>query len=218
MYLIDKVTTKRLVISALDEEEMDQLIAVTAEHELNEAYRCMRQGMKDRQDQYLWYTNWKICLKESGLVIGGACFKGPPNLNHEVEIGYGLLEAYQNQGFMTEAVGELCAWAFRHADCFYVQAETDAQNTASQKVLAKNYFRQIGVGEEGLLYELEKPKFTWLPIYLLLGLAGGLYLGIAFERIAYGLIIGLISGMAFGIILNRADQKARIRNTNQSEE
>ncbi|MCE5196423.1 MAG: GNAT family N-acetyltransferase [Negativicutes bacterium] len=217
MYFIDKVTSKRLIISAYTEEEMDQLIAATDDCNKNEAYRAMLQGMRDHQDQYLWYTNWKICLQQSGLILGSARFMGPPNDNHEVEIDYDLGAACQNQGYRTEALEELCAWAFRHADCFYVQAETSVQNTAAQEVLAKNHFRQIGAGEERLRFELEKPKFTWLPIYLLLGFAGGLYLGIAFDRLAYGLTIGLISGIAFGLTLNRADQKARIRNTNKPQ-
>lgn len=217
MYLIDKIATKRLLISAMTLEEMEQLIAANTDDDLNYVYRRMRQGMLDHPDQIPWYTNWNIRLKESGLSIGGACFKGSPNQNHEVEIGYGIAEKYQNQGFMSEAVKDLCAWAFRHADCFYVQAETDPQNAASQKVLEKNRFQRIGVGEEGLLYELEKPKFTWLPIYILLGLAGGLYIGIAFEMIGYGLAVGFVSGMVFAITLNRADQKARIKNTNKSK-
>src|SRR5665647_1531046 len=217
MYLIDKITTKRLIITAMTLKEMEQLITSTADSVLNDAYRSMHQGMLEHPDQLLWYTNWNICLKESGLSIGGACFKGSPSLNHEVEIGYGIAEKYQNQDFMSEAVNELCAWAFRHADCFYVQAQTEPLNASSQKVLEKNHFLRVGVGEEGLLYELEKPKFTWLPIYILLGLAGGLYLGIAFERIGYGLAIGFVSGMVFAITLNRADQKARIKNSKKSD-
>ena len=91
--------------------------------------------------------------KTDGTHIGDLCFKG---LREDgiAEIGYGILEAYQGQGYATEAVQAACRWAFLHPDVRSLEAETDAGNAASQRVLEKCGFRPNGIiGEEG-------PRFT----------------------------------------------------------
>ena len=95
--------------------------------------------------------------KTDGTHIGDLCFKGLRE-NGIAEIGYGILEAYQGQGYATEAVRAACRWAFGHTEVKMLEAETDAGNTASQRVLQKCGFRPNGTfGEEG-------PRFSLAPV------------------------------------------------------
>ena len=106
----------------------------------------------DRREETCRYVIWMI-EKTDGTQIGDFCFKG---LREDgiAEIGYGILEAYQGQGYATEAVQAACRWAFLHPDVRSLEAETDAENAASQRVLQKCGFRPNGTfGEEG-------PRFT----------------------------------------------------------
>jgi len=71
---------------------------------------------------------------------------------------YGILEGHRGQGYATEAVQAACHWAFLHPNVRSLEAETDAENAASQRVLEKCGFRPNGTfGEEG-------PRFSLAPM------------------------------------------------------
>ena len=91
---------------------------------------------------------WMIELRD-GTHIGDLCFKGP-GTNGTVEIGYGVLEEYQGHGYAAEAVGAAVSWALQQPGVNRVEAETEPDNRASQRVLEKCGFLPSGViGEEG---------------------------------------------------------------------
>ena len=51
-----------------------------------------------------------------------------------------------------------CRWAFLHPAVKSLEAETDAENAASQRVLEKCGFRPNGTfGEEGPRFKLDRP-------------------------------------------------------------
>ena len=72
------------------------------------------------------------------MVRGWRASKGYPNSQGEAEIGYGMDPDYRGQGYTTEAVRTLIAWAFEEPDCTSVIAPgTKKSNIASNRVLAK---------------------------------------------------------------------------------
>ncbi len=102
-------------------------------------------ALSDR-DNLLFYTFWLLITRTDGKATGSACFKGGPNAAGEVEIGYGLEKTFEKQGYMTEAVRELCKWALAQPDVRHIIAETDAENGASQRLLQRTGFRQYRSG------------------------------------------------------------------------
>ena len=81
--------------------------------------------------------------------MGNLSFKGF-NDDGSVEIGYGIDEAYQGQGYATEAVNAAVMWALQQPGVTRVDAETESDNKASQRVLEKCEFIPLGIdGEEG---------------------------------------------------------------------
>lgn len=90
-----------------------------------------------RPDDYIWFTNWQIVLKNGNVSIGSAGFKNIPDESGSVEIGYGINDEYRNCGYMTEALAELSRWALQQERVNFVVAETFPENYASQKVLQK---------------------------------------------------------------------------------
>ena len=150
------IRTERLTIYPASREQMEAMIASEQEEELKKAYSEMLEGCLRHSDQWDWYAIWMI-EKTDGTHIGDLCFKG---LREDgiAEIGYGILEAFQGQGYATEAVRAACRWAFLHPDVRSLEAETDAKNAASQRVLEKCGFRPNGTfGEEG-------PRFSLAPM------------------------------------------------------
>ena len=89
---------------------------------------------------HLFHTFWFLILRDGGVVAGSACFKGAADADGRVEIGYGLEKAFEKQGYMTEAVRALCAWAKQQPGVRQLTAETDPDNRASQRVLQRAGF------------------------------------------------------------------------------
>lgn len=101
------------------------------------ALRWNFQKGKESPSEYLWYGLWLLILKEENRAVGNAGFIGPPDEEGEVEIHYGTYLRDRNRGYMGEAVSALCNWAFTKSDVFFVTAEIEKGNTASEQVVKK---------------------------------------------------------------------------------
>lgn len=77
-----------------------------------------------------------------------------------IHLGYALLKPFQGKGLATELVKASLAYVFSTIPNNTVHALTVAENTASQKVLAKCGFQFTGTmmheGEEVMVFELKK--------------------------------------------------------------
>ena len=145
------IENERIRIYPANRDQMEKIIALEKDEELQKAYNEMLEGCLLNPDQWDWYAMWMI-EKTDGTHIGDLCFKGL-EAGRNPEIGYGILEEYRGQGFATEAVRLAIGWAFQHSEITAVEAETDPENAASQKVLMKCGFRLNGeIGEEGPRY------------------------------------------------------------------
>ncbi|MEZ0486885.1 GNAT family N-acetyltransferase [Fibrella aquatica] len=92
----------------------------------------------DRQPIY--DTIWVALDRELNQFVADFKFKGAPDDEQTVELGYGTYPAFQGRGYMTELVGGATAWAFLQPGVERVTAETSLTNVASQTVLQKNQF------------------------------------------------------------------------------
>lgn len=75
-----------------------------------------------------------IVERESGLLVGSIGLFWPPS-DGVVELGYGIVESRRGRGYATEAARAVIAHAFTAPDVRSVQAEVDADNPASARVL-----------------------------------------------------------------------------------
>jgi ribosomal-protein-alanine N-acetyltransferase len=100
-----------------------------------------------------WCTYWLIVLECDNVAMGLVGFKGVPDEQGAVEIGYGIDSIYQGRGYMTEAVEALVDWAFAQPECRLVNAFTHPDNIASRKVLLKNGFVEMGTDGEEIRYQ-----------------------------------------------------------------
>lgn len=102
-----------------------------------------------------------LVRREDGRAVGGIGFHGVPDEKGRVEIGYDLTEAARGNGYATEGLRALSAWALARETVTSVRATTEPENTASQAVIARaGFVRVAGDGAEGgegagqFLYEL----------------------------------------------------------------
>ena len=142
------IETKRLKIYPAAREQMEAFAAAETDAELRKAYTEMLEGCIKHPDQWEWYAMWMIELRD-GTHIGDLCFKGL-GTDGSVEIGYGILEEYRGKGYAAEAVDAAVNWAMKQPAVARVEAETEPDNRASQRVLEKCGFLPSGtMGEEG---------------------------------------------------------------------
>lgn len=144
--------TKRLKIVCLDLTDMELLtrgigeeeyerkagLAISKPNEIDKELAKEFYGIAlNNESDRLWYRLWRFISIEDNKKVGGALFKGAPNEKGEVEIGYGIDEEYQCQGYATEAIRETVTWALEQEGVLSVIAETEKDNIPSQKVLQK---------------------------------------------------------------------------------
>lgn len=166
-----KLVTDRLLIAALDLENFKLYIEDTAKLEKNLGVKVTGRELSSEikeiftkpyhkalndKENYLWYTNWQIILKDENKIIGGITFKGPVNRKGEVEVGYGIDQDYQNKGYMKETLSTIIKWSFSQNKVKIVTAETNKDNKASQRVLEKVGMKKYKEEEKTFWYKIEK--------------------------------------------------------------
>ena len=201
-----QVKTKRLYISPLTDSQLEQAAASEQDEHMKAAYGEMLSGCRSHPESRLWYTEWLISLRD-GTVVGGIGFKGVPDEFGEVEFGYATEPEYRRKGYMTEACAAMCEWAFSHGDVFFVTAETEPYNAASQGLLKKIGFTEYGMGEEGPRFERERSGMSWSAVYMLFGVSIGLSLGMATDNAVLPMLIGAAIGAALGFSFDAAAKK-----------
>lgn len=108
------------------------------------------------RDQYEWYTNWLIVLKDQSVAIGGIGFSGPPVNKSESMVGYGINSQYAGKGYTTEALRGLIEWGFRNPALKVIVADTPLEHVGSHKVLIKNGFTESARDHELIHWQLTK--------------------------------------------------------------
>ena len=94
-------------------------------------------------------------------LIGTAGYKGPPDAEGTVEVGYGIVRDHHRRGYASETTRALLANAFAQPAVRRVIAETLPELIGSIGVLRKCGFRFIGPGSEpGVIrYELTRAEY-----------------------------------------------------------
>jgi len=95
-----------------------------------------------------WVFGFAVIHREDQCVIGGASFKGPPDEDGVVEIAYGIVPAYEGQGYATEAASALVTFAVERVDVRMIRAHTMPDGNASMRVLVKAGFQLVGDVED----------------------------------------------------------------------
>jgi RimJ/RimL family protein N-acetyltransferase len=96
------------------------------------------------------FSSYMVVHRADKRLIGTGGFKGAPNSEGMVEIGYEISKAYQGQGIATEMAQGLIDFAFSQSKVLVVQAHTLAHKNASVSVLKK-----VGMHFEGVFDDPE---------------------------------------------------------------
>ncbi len=165
--MIEPIQTERLLLVPVTPEHVDAFFKSRAElgkllgaavpdewpvaPEIMEYWR-EKAGDLDRDAGWAGYF---FVQRDKRGVIGDGGFKRPPDTEGTVEIGYAVVPAYRRQGYGTEAVKALIAWAFNHPELKSITAETLPRSKESMRLLEKLGFSYQGIRQdtrEGMLF------------------------------------------------------------------
>ena len=116
--------------------------------------------IKEKPDSQKWWTYLPV-LKDANMLIGSCGYKGEPDEEGMVELGYEVAEAYRNQGYATEITTLLIEQAFGVEGVTKIVAHTLAEENASTRVLNKCDFKWVGElenDEDGTIWKWELNK------------------------------------------------------------
>lgn len=106
-----------------------------------------------------WWLHLVILPEQAPLtparLVGTAGFRGEPDLDGSVELGYEIAPHFRGQGLATEVTRQLLIKAFADARVRAVHAHTETFRGASATVLKRNGFASLGQVEhptDGLLW------------------------------------------------------------------
>ena len=165
-------STPRLRLIELSRSQLELCLADFPAFENELGFRVANDFMTDRvhrairmkvkkmrnvdESQHAWITYWLLVIKDENIGAGMLGFKGYPNPEGSTEIGYGISPAYQNKGYMSEAVRALIDWAFTHPFCNTITA-TGVENLASKRLLEKLGAIQAEGNDRFTSWKIQKP-------------------------------------------------------------
>jgi ribosomal-protein-alanine N-acetyltransferase len=157
----DDLYSERLRLRAFEAADVDAILAdrrddswaadFPSEGDRVIAAMLSRTGLPGAPDRR--YGIRIIVEGDSGLLIGGVGFFGPPE-NGGVEIGYGVVGSRKGQGYATEAVAAMVANATSDPVLTHIRAGVELSNPASIRVLEKNGFTEVARDDEQATYEM----------------------------------------------------------------
>jgi [ribosomal protein S5]-alanine N-acetyltransferase len=133
----------------------------------------VRNWLRDCMDDYqtLGFGPWAVVKRLDSMVIGYAGLFHFPEIDgqSEIEVGYRLVRNHWGQGFATEAVAAIQAYAFQVLCLPRLIALIDPQNTASIRVAKKvgmHYEKEVmleGYTYPDHLYSIMNPAHNQEP-------------------------------------------------------
>jgi len=161
--MIDSMETDRLVLFPYTAENLalfntdlagfERTFGVTyrgeeLDHLLTGFLKKLEREIADDPENYLFFTEFLLVLKENDHIIGSIDYKYVPR-DGVTEVGYGLNPRYEGHGYMTEALTALLDLG-KKLGVRKVLADTLPDNVKSRNVLKRCGFRFLR--EDGNLW------------------------------------------------------------------
>ncbi len=118
---------------------------------IERAFRADLDAIRANPARRLWGDRVMILRASTRRVVGSVVFHGAPDDDGVVEVGYGVEQELQRQGYATEATGAAVDWALDQPGVRAVRAVTPSWHVASRRVLEKLGFSAIGAREHDML-------------------------------------------------------------------
>jgi RimJ/RimL family protein N-acetyltransferase len=133
-----------------DKQELEGMLGITVPDtwpEFPETVPRVHEFLKSDSSATEWGYHLFVHTNDRAL-IGEGGYKGKPDHEGMVEIGYAIVPEYRRRGFASEAARGLADYAFSHPEVNVVQAHTLHNGTASINVLKRLGMKFVGTAED----------------------------------------------------------------------
>jgi RimJ/RimL family protein N-acetyltransferase len=133
-----------------DPTELGQLLGVRVHKDwpvFPETIGYVHESLKVDAASHKWGFHLFV-HREDKILIGEGGFKGKPDEEGMVEIGYAIVPEYRERGLAFEAARGLADFAFLHSEVKVVQAHTLKDGTASIRILEKLGMKFSGTAQD----------------------------------------------------------------------
>ena len=100
------------------------------------------------------YGVYQLVRSSDAVVVGDIGFHGPPSPGGSVTVGYGLAPGARGQGYATEALRAVVAWALAQPEVVAVEADTTHANLPSQRVMERAGMRLYDTSDQLRFYRV----------------------------------------------------------------
>src|ERR1700761_3751267 len=139
-----KLATPRLMLLLKTPEETRQAIEALDENSRAQVSADWLARLNAATSPDPFVHGFSMVRKDSGAIIGQCGFTAPPDAEGALEIAYSVSQNEEGKGFATEAARALRDYALTFAQVKRVRAHTLPTGIASQRVLLKCGFKQVG--------------------------------------------------------------------------
>ncbi|GAC1306448.1 MAG: GNAT family protein [Mucilaginibacter sp.] len=147
------ITTQRLVLRQLQDDDVDELFALRTDERVNRFLDRPRPESLNDVREFIAKVNqithdneglyWVITCKNEDKLLGTIGLRNFEPEQYQAEIGYELHPDHQGQGFMHEAITHVLAYGFGRLGLRAIMADTDPGNLRSIQILERHGFVKI---------------------------------------------------------------------------
>ncbi len=148
---VSNIETERLILMPMTHKMMHTLIENNTDEVTKLGLQLHEKWPRQDTLDILWFLKdliksdedisgfdiWMVIKKDGMQIIGDAGFKGKPDDDGKIEIGFGLVDDEQKKGYGLEAARGLMDWASQQQGVKTILAECLLDNVGSIKVLTR---------------------------------------------------------------------------------
>lgn len=125
--------------------------------DIKDIFHILRDSLKDKPYPD-GFDAWLFIDKEYDTIVGDGGFKGLPDENGVIDIGYSIIKPQRRKGFALEAVTALLEWGLSQKNVTTVTADCLDDNIPSIKILRKIGMKEIGKKDGMIYFQISNPK------------------------------------------------------------
>lgn len=163
----------------------------------------------DKEDFSKWDIIWEAYERNNEKrKIATVNFNGEPDCG-SVELSVNVEDGFKLHVYAKEAVRTMMDWALDQKDIYEVKCQANAEDEVVIDAVQRAgfIFRNCVHGID--YYTVDKQRTAWTALYLIIGFAAGLLIGVTIGHMVVGLGIGLFVGISIGAIMDAKAMEER---------
>lgn len=167
----------------------------------------------DQENFTVWDIIWEAYeRKGEQKKVATLNFAGEPDCG-TVELMFSVEDGFKLHAYAKEAVRTMIDWALDQKDIYEVMTKVNSDDEVLVDAILRAgfIFRNHSHGVE--LYTVDKQRTAWTALYIVIGFAAGLLIGVTIGHMWVGLAIGLLIGTSIGAIMDAKAMEERANIT-----